>query len=623
MIRSYIRLGTFGRLLLSLVTGWLALMATSSQAQTTLNVTNFGARGDAVQLWANTVSNSAVITVQSTNQLSSADVGKLILLFGAGPYTTPTNNQDLVAYISNVSDGTNVTLSLACGATSNNVFGIYGTVDTDPFQNCVNAAMGTNTVIQIPAGTYLLVSDMQVTNFTMTDEAYPVGAAVTISRGGITFSGAGMTNTVLLGCGAWKMQGSYVHRGRLFNCVGPVTNNPTAPLIFQNLTMDGGVIQGEQINTHYFPAHTTDGSGWDETHDAINVSGNPVWSLMVFQNCCITHWRGEMLKSTSSATNCFVAITNCIFADGNASALNLDFSHSTVGCVFSDLNLVEEFYQGYSVSPSTMANCVMTNILNTVIALNGAQTNAVNPSYTISGNQIHSINGKGIITLPAQNTVIVGNTFYGGGIEVGASGYQGSDCNRNITIIFNHFVNAKYVFDVGDTMVHNNGLVGGLVASNTADSTCAAFGFCSGNAYSTNVTFTGNTSLGGWFDQSLRGTQLGQFYLDTNSQYVPYIAGSSQLTNILSYSYGAVQTIQPTISNSIFALDDSMPSKIPPRALLQISNAGNCSVPVYSSVTMSGAPFVLTPGQAVTYWWAHTIWATNVPDPPAGFRIVQ
>src|ERR1700755_3296911 len=51
----------------------------------TLNVTNFGARGDAFETLADTVQGSTVIHVLPTNQLSAADVGKLILLFGAGP----------------------------------------------------------------------------------------------------------------------------------------------------------------------------------------------------------------------------------------------------------------------------------------------------------------------------------------------------------------------------------------------------------------------------------------------------------------------------------------------------------------------------------------------------------
>src|SRR5215469_7012705 len=67
-----------------------------------LNVVNFGARGDAIQTFANTVSNSTQVTLDSTNRLSGADIGKLIELFGVGPATSPTNNQDLIATIVSV-----------------------------------------------------------------------------------------------------------------------------------------------------------------------------------------------------------------------------------------------------------------------------------------------------------------------------------------------------------------------------------------------------------------------------------------------------------------------------------------------------------------------------------------
>src|ERR1039458_1779411 len=111
---------------------WLAMLGAvmvmfgqacaSMQAQTNfLNVTDFGAQGDAAQFLVNTVSNSSVVTVQSTNQLSNGDVGKLILLFGAGPATTPTNNQDLIATITQVSDGTNITMSLPAGGSFTNI----------------------------------------------------------------------------------------------------------------------------------------------------------------------------------------------------------------------------------------------------------------------------------------------------------------------------------------------------------------------------------------------------------------------------------------------------------------------------------------------------------------------
>jgi hypothetical protein len=67
MIRTYIRLVSLRKLLFARVIGWLALKATSGQAQMTLNVTNFGARRDAVQFSAITIRNSTLIISQSTN----------------------------------------------------------------------------------------------------------------------------------------------------------------------------------------------------------------------------------------------------------------------------------------------------------------------------------------------------------------------------------------------------------------------------------------------------------------------------------------------------------------------------------------------------------------------------
>src|SRR5579863_6116658 len=99
----------------------------SVQAQVTTNITNFGAVGDAVQFWVNATSGSMVVT--TTNQLSSADIGKAIEVFGVGTptygldsYGNTNGHQDLIATITNVVNGTNIYLSLPCQLTTNNTF---------------------------------------------------------------------------------------------------------------------------------------------------------------------------------------------------------------------------------------------------------------------------------------------------------------------------------------------------------------------------------------------------------------------------------------------------------------------------------------------------------------------
>src|SRR5690242_12936018 len=89
-----------------------------SQAQITFNVKDFGAKGDAVQFYVNTVSNSVVVT--TTNQFSAADIGKFIEIFRVGKLTygvnsygvTTNDNQDLIAVVTNVVAATNLYLNV-------------------------------------------------------------------------------------------------------------------------------------------------------------------------------------------------------------------------------------------------------------------------------------------------------------------------------------------------------------------------------------------------------------------------------------------------------------------------------------------------------------------------------
>src|SRR5580692_11919959 len=63
----------------------------SACGQATINVTDYGAVGDAVELSVNTVSNSTVVSVAGTNTFSAADVGKIIEVFRAGPWVYYSN----------------------------------------------------------------------------------------------------------------------------------------------------------------------------------------------------------------------------------------------------------------------------------------------------------------------------------------------------------------------------------------------------------------------------------------------------------------------------------------------------------------------------------------------------
>lgn len=584
-----------------------------SHAQTQMNVTDYGAVGNATSFFVNTVNNSAIVT--TTNLLSSADIGKTIELFGAGPLGTSTTNQDLVAYIANVVNSTNIYLDRPCGATVNGCYGVYGTNNAGAFQACINAAP-SNSVINIPDGTYLIIGASNFVSFNA--NLFTTYPSIVISKGGLTLLGQSRANTILLGCGAWQNKGAYAYRGYMFECQGPVTNN--GPLIFDTLTMDGGVQQGD-TGTYGWPASTANGDGWDVTHDAvIDVGYPPIHLNKIFRNCSIRNWRGEQLKGAVPWSGGFVLVTNCSISDGDATALNLPTSHNWVNCTFSNLYEVEEFYEGYTTNSSFFQGCMVTNVA-ALMALNGALTNSVNPSYTIQSNVFYMNNGgNGVQTTPAENLLISQNTFFGGisggiAITLGTAGYQGSAINSNIVVTCNTFSNIFYVLDVEG--VGGNEVADVLITSNTA---IGGQFFATGYGWNTNVLFYGNTfssagAYGGLYSATLRG----QWYLDDTSNKFPPCKdlGTTGGTNAITYAWGRNHFLYGA-TNALWVLDDAHPQQMPTgNDMLQVTYVnGPSPAPLYVSANMTGAPIMMTNGYSATFQWQNGSWVSPSVTPP-------
>jgi hypothetical protein len=594
----------------------------STDAQTTtLSVTDFGCKGDAVRFVSTTVSNSALITVQSTNRLSGSDVGKLVLLFGAGLPTSGTNHQDLVAQIIAVGFGTNVTLSLPAGLSADQVSGMYGTQNAQSFQRCVDACSGTNTTVQIPPGNYLMVPPVMLDPTFVMNGCTDGRPSVTIQKGGIHFIGAGADSTILQGCGAWLLKGSYVERGFMFFCQGPVTND--APVIFEGLTLDGGVLNGAIANKN-FPASVVDGTGWDETHGAVlDIGTPPLHAFKAFRDCRITHWRGEMFKSVAPNTDGFIEISNCVFDDGNASAVNFSFSHKISNSTFSNVKMAMEFYAGYSFEASSFENSIVTNTQGGLV-LTGALTNRVMPSYTISGNAVSSSDFS-VLMGPSRSVSITSNRFFSAtsGIMTSGIAYQGTDYNRDIDIENNTFTNVYQPFingGVGSDRMEN------VTVRNNVASGCGTFAY--GNGWGTNVVFTGNVVVGG--GSGLNSTTLtGQWYIDDGSnqfppQFLPGVLGLE--TNLVSYARGMRFQTWVNVTNAVYAIDDAHPQQIPPGASLSIAHQGMYPVPVFLSSTLfrSGPSAILTGGQALTFTWSNGAWhlLQNSLLPPSGLLVL-
>jgi hypothetical protein len=602
----------------------LAVMAVAfpeKEKAATLNVLDFGARGDAIQTLASTVSNSTVVALAPGNRLSAADLGKLIELFGAGPATSPTNNQDFIATIVSVNKN-KATISQPACVTATGVNCTYGTENTAAFQNCINACQGTNDVIAIPAGTYLLVPlQLLAKNFVMTGSS-TLAPALILSRGGIQFVGDNANDTVLLGNGAWILNNGFVQRGIIIGCNGPVTNN--YPLTFQNLSFNGGVQVGN-VGYGTGPADPVTGGGWDITHDAILDMGEPPYHTnKLFTNCSFQHWRGEMVKSVVSWPTGFIGVTNCAFFDGDGSGFNFNITpHVITGCLFSNLNMAIEFAVGQMATNSIFEDNVVTNT-RVGIALCQALTNWPSPGYAIVNNTISAWDYD-ICLAPARNVQIVGNTIFGGvgGVATDSAAYQGSDINANVLVRNNQFVNTVYPIAVcGDGRdLLKNAIIEGNSAYGCAN-------FASGYGWSTNVVFIGNASLQAAVNHvgQLDGSQLsGQWFIDDNSdRFLPHgvIFSTAVLTNVISYSYGMHQEIYSDIPHGIGMLDTSQPLRIPPMAELMITNASAFPVALYSSSSAPvGAPVTLIAGSSVVYAWSNGVWNLSpFPVPPGILR---
>src|ERR1700722_10483143 len=127
----------------------------SLQAQTTINIADYGAFGDLTGLaGVSVVSNSCEVDCAGAN-FGSGDNNKLLEVFGGGAWCG-VSNQTLIVYITNVLSPTSVQVSQPAGVTASGLSGCYGTDDAIGFSNAIANAPFPAATIMIPAGNYLM-----------------------------------------------------------------------------------------------------------------------------------------------------------------------------------------------------------------------------------------------------------------------------------------------------------------------------------------------------------------------------------------------------------------------------------------------------------------------------------
>lgn len=648
----------------------LTALQTSVQGST-YNLTDYGGKGDAIgrgfNVTVNVTSNSPIVTGHT---FVSGDVGKDIEIFYVGMQTNGmaaypvaqnvTNNMDFVGYIYAVNGGnayvtssptyyTSVTPQL----TTNGAVCIYGTSCTLAMSNVLNASMSdTNVTIVLPLGTNLFLP------YFNNSSSY-AWQSITLHRGGYTFTGGDgtKTNTIMLSRGAWQnipgglaSYTGYPFRGMLFLINSPVTTN--YPLYIENMTLDGGVQNGW---TPYsgVAIDPRSGLGWDQQHSALvteDSGSEPTGSSasmnnIILTNLDVTHWRGEEAKYIDQNTNVNWTIVNCIFEDGNATALNLHpggiFISNIFGTVNGPLFQLFEFSQIWYTNSCLFAWNTVSNITGNGLAINGSVPFAA-PILLASNRMWFNSANNGCELFPANDVSLLHNEIHGAdnlasAFILGDTGVGRTFYNSNIVIALNTVsCDASNSANFSDT--GNN--LGTFVSFGTGGLGASDFLTVTGNTVtastiqnilgqgtpSTNTIYGNNTVIDGSAQFNMdNGNPM--VLIQTNNFYTPLIYNGAGASNLVDYGRNG-----PTVISSRFAsagekfyLEDDNYSKLPAGAVMTVSNAADASLSII--VASQSEPLMtngIAPGQIWTYYWHPELtpeqWTTNVTTgaPPLG-----
>jgi hypothetical protein len=637
----------------------------SGQAQISVNVTNYGAVGDAVQFYVNTTSDSALVT--TTSQLSTNDIGKVIELFGVGLPTSgigffgnPTNaNQDMVTTISDVVNGTNIYLSYNQFYASNtnfqhrayypfktatNVFATYGTDNGLAFSNAIAAASAPTGTIIVPPGTYLIMPEWV---------HYPIAigygyAGILLNRGGIHFQGSG-TNTILLDRGAWLLDDHDVFgantplRGGLMQCCSPVTSD--YPMTLDGLVFDGGNPIGN--DGHWAEAvNPVDGLGsGGENYAYLSAQSSgacPALTTLIITNCVFQNFHAETVIAITPQTNQNYYVFNSTFQHINFQALNLNGGGIRSGNLFNDLNQICEEKQAFFTNTTWWVNNIFSNTAS--FSVDVGATNAM-PFYF--SNNVYFVGGGysdgNAFILGASDIQIISNTIsstpgFTLSMVLGINNYGnvgGDDVSENITFANNSIVCTNTVgvfFGYGATPVNNI-----CITNNTVSAPQVGFIIEQSAGPVANVTVANNNFIGGvaGFNMS-KGTPVTLF--QTNNSYTPYqVIGNPGTTNLITYGGNNQSTnrfsanragscyggyLFPTYyvaPGTRYILDDLSPTNIPNGATMTFDDSSNqngagASYFIQPSTASALNTITVTDGEAVTFYWSGDAWtASNIP----------
>jgi hypothetical protein len=607
----------------------------------TYSVASYNALADATNFNVSITSNSTTVTCASNCFTSAMATGhESIQICMAGPQTigtgsfgtNTTNNYDLITTVATYVSPTQISISQSASNTASGVYCWVGSNNAVAFSNCIAAAQGYSAAnggaigtVTIPTGNYLLLGTIFSGNPFISYEA-----GIVLTGGGVTFNGAGTNLTRLIGQTAWVNQYYpnqpiyYPSRSPLFVELSPITNN--YPVTVQNLTLDGGVVYGniasQNGSIRGIFINPVDGMGWDTTHDAWvidNASGGTTANALTqlnFSNVVFQHWRGEMVKSLESSTNGNLFITNCVFNDGEATALNIYKSWNVGGNLFNNMPECFEFYQAENTNVGFFVSNILTNMVTALCAFNGG--NGTCPTFIMTGNTMYApYGGNGIQTTPGDNLIISSNQIFCSNnctaISLGVSGYQGTWDNSNIVIVANTIYNPFVAFQLSGSgptdpnrcesiYISNNVITNSPFNTNSSANLLTAY-------WNKNVFVTSNLVVnmpnGNNITAQSGYLANGAFYdyVGINNSYYTQESDMSGTSNIFSYIMGSRYNFTAAQNATTIGLQNSDASQIPPSAQILITNTSTKTIPVYPNGTVTGTAFSLAPSAYVVEDW--------------------
>lgn len=132
-----------------------SISAQGEDASVIFNVkTEYGALGDGIHLFDGNISSGSTTFTSLSATFTSADIGKVITIVGAGG-----TNVDLTSTITGFTNSHSITINDSALATVSNVSFLYGTDDTSAIQSAIDATQGTTNkfgTVYFPAGIYIV-----------------------------------------------------------------------------------------------------------------------------------------------------------------------------------------------------------------------------------------------------------------------------------------------------------------------------------------------------------------------------------------------------------------------------------------------------------------------------------